>query len=567
MGIAAAFGQFQRSSLGDLFWRPAGAVVLGAAVAAAYYLTARLSLALLLEPDGVAVFWPAAGISSGVLIALGPGARWSVAWGTIAATIVANLMGDRNLEATIVFALCNAAEAVIVAGLIQHWFGPRFNITRLRQVLGLLAAAIIGTAISGVGGAIGYKLFHSPSVPMLLTWRHWFASDLVGIVMVAPLAIGLSTAIRKPPRTREVAEAFVALAALAAMAGIIILLPQEAWETVLPGALLALPLLWLATRFRPAFAAAGAFIASFTVVWTTTFGIGHFGGAGLPMEDRILQGQAFIVVVTLGTLALTALFDERRRAEERLARSKMLLERERDNKLMNLEAITALIAHEIRQPLASIILNGGAALAFLARTPPARDEANEALNSIIADAGHTNDAFDAMRALFKTVDEPRQPVDVNDVISSVLRSLRAELNDRGVVRRVDLASDLPMVSGNKNQLQAVVLNLIHNALEAMDTTPHRSCELYVRTKRHGSDAVLISIMDSGPGIDPAMIGKIFDAFFTTKAHGTGLGLAVCRLIVERHSGQLTAHSDGLNGALFNVVLPIGSESQSTSSTQ
>jgi signal transduction histidine kinase len=558
MGIAAVFGQFQRSSLGDLLRRRAGAVVLAAAVAVAYYLTARLSLALLMEPDGVAVFWPAAGISSGVLIAVGPRARWPVACGTIAATIVANLMGDRNLEATIVFALSNAAEPVIVAGLIQYWFGARFNISRLQLVLGLLAAAVIGTAISGVGGAIGYKLFHSPTVPMLLTWRHWFASNLVGILTVAPLVIGLSAAVRKPLRTRNVAEALVALAALAATAAIIILLPREAWETVLPGALLAPPLLWLAARFRPVFTAAGAFIVSFTVVWTTTFGVGHFGGAGLPIEDRILQGQAFIVVVTLGALALAALFAERRRAEQSLARSKTLLERERDNKLMNVEAITALIAHEIRQPLSSIILNGGAALAFLARTPPACEEANDALNSIIADATHTNDAFDAIRALVKTVDEPSQPVDVNDVILSVLRSMRAELADRDVARQVDLAPDLPMVSGNKNQLQEVILNLIHNALEAMDTTQYRSRELYVRTERRGRDAILIAVKDSGPGIDPAKIGKIFDAFFTTKAHGMGLGLAICRLIIERHGGHLTAQSDGVNGALFNVVLPIGS---------
>jgi signal transduction histidine kinase len=273
------------------------------------------------------------------------------------------------------------------------------------------------------------------------------------------------------------------------------------------------------------------------------------------------------VVVTLGALALAALFAERRRAEESLARSKTLLERERDNKLMNVEAITALIAHEIRQPLSSIIMNGGAALAFLARTPPGRDEANEALNSIVADATHTSDAFDSIRALVKTVDEPRQPVDVNDVITSVLRSLRAELADRGVASRADLAPDLPTVSGNKNQLQEVILNLIHNALEAMDTAPDRPRELYVRTERSGRDAILIAVKDSGPGIDPAKIGMIFDAFFTTKAHGMGLGLAICRLIVERHGGQLTAQSDGMNGALFNVVLPIGSADRRTNATE
>ncbi len=533
-------------------------IKLGAAIALAYYLTARLSLALLSAPDGVAVFWPAAGISSGMLIALGPRVRWPVVGGTIAATIAANLMGDRNLESTIVFALSNAAEALIVAGLIQYRFGTRFNIGRLSQVLGLLGAAILGTAISGVGGALGYKLFHSPTVPVLLSWRHWVASDAIGILTVAPLIVGLSGIIRERPRARHVAEALVALAALTAVTAMIILLPQEAWETVVPGALLAPLLLWLAARFRPAFAAAGAFIVSFTVVWTTTFGIGHFGRAGLPLEDRILRAQAFIVVITLGALVVAALFAERRRAEKSLTRSKMLLERERDNKLMNAEAIVALIAHEIRQPLASIIFNGDAALTFLARTPPAFEEANEALNGVISDAVHANDAFDAIRGLVKSVDEPRRPVDVNDVISAVLGSLRADLTDRGVTRRIDLAPDLPMVSGNKNQFQEVILNLIHNALEAMDSTQDRPRELSVKTERRGHDAILIAVKDTGPGIDPTKIGKIFDAFFTTKEHGTGLGLAICRLIIERHGGQLTADSDGINGALFNVILPVGS---------
>jgi signal transduction histidine kinase len=546
----------QRPTVGALSRRWVTSIGLAVAVGSAYFLAAQLSLALLIKPDGVAVFWPAAGISSGVLIALGPHARWPVAAGAMAATVAANLMGDRDIWAATAFAACNAAEALITAGLIQHYFGTGFSLDRLRQVLGLLAAAVAGTVISGIGGAVAYKLFHSPTAPMLTTWRHWFASDAVGIVAVAPLVIGLAAAVREPPRRSELIEGTAALVVLAAMTGIIISLPQEPWETVVPGALLFPMLLWLAARCRPVFAAAGAFLVSLTVVWTTIFGIGHFGDTGLPIEDRILQAQAVILVVTLGAFVLAALFSERRESEARLARSNILLERERDNKLMNIEAITASIAHEVRQPLAAIVANGSAALRFLENTPPACDEVRGALKSIISDSHRTGELFDGIRALFRKVDQGRQPIDVNEIILGVLQLLRVEFKHHGVVTRSELRSELPLVDGNRNQLQQVIFNLLHNALEALETTTDPSRVLLVRTELRGRDAIVVAVEDSGPGIDPKQLDGIFGAFFTTKPHGMGLGLAICRMIIERHGGQLTASSDGKRGASFEFVLPI-----------
>src|SRR5713101_7596877 len=142
-----------------------GSIGLAVAVGIAYFVAARLSLALLTKPEGVAVFWPAAGVSAGALIALGSRARWPVVVGTLAATIVANLLGARSLWSAVLFALCNAGEAVLTAWLIEHYFGSDFRLSRLRNVLGLAAAAIIGTAVSGIGGAIVFKLFHSTTTP------------------------------------------------------------------------------------------------------------------------------------------------------------------------------------------------------------------------------------------------------------------------------------------------------------------------------------------------------------------------------------------------------------------
>lgn len=534
------------------------AVRLAAAVGAAYFLAAQLSLGLLMKPDGVAVFWPAAGISSGVLIALGPRARWPVAAGAFIATIPANLMGDRNIWAAIIFAACNAAEALITAGLIQHYFHTHFSLDRLRQVLGLLVAAVAGTAISGIGGAFGYKLFHSPAVSMLTTWRHWFASDVVGIIAVAPLVIGLAAAARERPPRGELVEGTVALLILAAMTAVIISLPQEPWQTVVPGALLFPTLLWLAARCRPLFAASGAFLVSLTVVWTAILGIGHFGDVTLPIDDRILQAQAVILVVALGASVLAALFAERRENEARLAHSNMMLERERDNKLMNVEAITVAIAHEVRQPLAAIVANGNAALRFLDKEPPDRDEVRAALHRIVNDGHRTSEVFDGIRSLFRKVDQGRDPVDINELILGVLQSLQGEFKDRTIELRSELAADLPLVDGHASQLQEVIFNLVRNATEAMDNVTDRNRVLQVTTALRDRETIAVAIEDSGPGIDPKRLDEIFNAFFTTKSQGTGLGLAICRMIIEHHGGQLIASSDGKNGALFQFVLPIES---------
>jgi signal transduction histidine kinase len=141
------------------------------------------------------------------------------------------------------------------------------------------------------------------------------------------------------------------------------------------------------------------------------------------------------------------------------------------------------------------------------------------------------------------------------VALEVLQSSRGELADRRVTSRTELASELPLISGHRRQLQQVISNLVQNAIEAMDTTTDRDRMLRVRTALHNRDAIMVAVEDSGPGLDPKQLGNIFDAFFTTKSHGIGLGLAICRMIVERHGGQLTAASDGNNGARFQFVLP------------
>jgi signal transduction histidine kinase len=537
------------------------ALLLATAVGVVYFLTAYFSLGLLVEPDGVAAFWPAAGVSSGILIALGPQARWPVAAGVIGATLAANLMGDRDVYASAVFAIANAAEAIITAGLVAHHFRGGFKFDRVHQVLGFLVAAIAGTAASGLIGAVGYRLFHSPTVPMLIIWWHWFASDALGIIAVAPLIIKIGVVLRDPPGLWRAIEGIAALVFLAAMTGIVLSLPEEPWKTVLPTAMLFPALLWLAARCRPVFGAAGAFIVSFAVVWTTTFGVGHFGDPRFSAFDRLQQAQAIILVVTIGTYVLSALFAERRVNAALLASSNTLLQRERDSKLLNIEAALAWIAHELSQPMTGISTNSGAALRFLEMAPPDERRAKAALGRITDQTARLGEILDGVRSFFHGARTASIAIDVNELILRALDSFREELIQHSVVVRPELTLNLPIVEGNRSQLLQVISNFVRNALEAMAATKNRPRELRLRTEPHGDDAVAITVEDSGPGIDPAQLDKVFGVFFSTKVHGMGLGLAICRLIVERHGGRVTASSDGKNGARFNVILPASSPKQ------
>lgn len=238
------------------------------------------------------------------------------------------------------------------------------------------------------------------------------------------------------------------------------------------------------------------------------------------------------------------------------------LKRERDNKLMNVQAITATIAHEVRQPLAAIAANGSAALRFLAKIPPELEEVRAALKRLISDTHRTSEVFDGIRALFGKSDQKRKRVDVNNIIFEVIQSSRKELRNHDIDARLALARELPLVEGHRRQLEAVIANLVHNAIEAMDTTTDRDRVLRVRTRRSGHDAITVAVQDSGPGIDAKRIDGVFGAFFTTKSHGMGLGLAICRTIIEHHGGHLSATSDGKNGSLFQFALPIKSIDES-----
>jgi PAS domain S-box-containing protein len=288
------------------------------AVGIAYFLAARVGLALRSELEGVALFWPASGIAAGILIARGPSARKAVAIGVIVATVAANLMSDRSLWAAIAKGFCNAGEALLTAWLVERWFGPRFELDSLRRTVGFLAAATVGAATAAVGGAVAMRLFHT-AAPLLDIWRVWFLASGLGIVTIAPLLIGIARAAHDPPKLAELAEGMLALLVLVVVSVIGFASPTDYWVTILPLALLFPLLLWPAARCRPVFAAAAVFILTSSIVWTITFGIGRLGDRSVPIGDRVHAAQATLLAITVCALALAALFAERRQHEAALA--------------------------------------------------------------------------------------------------------------------------------------------------------------------------------------------------------------------------------------------------------
>ncbi len=260
--------------------------------------------------------------------------------------------------------------------------------------------------------------------------------------------------------------------------------------------------------------------------------------------------------VAVSTIVLCMLLTETMRLHAGLWRANERLQRERASKLMNVEAAVAAIAHEVRQPLGSIANYGAAAQVLLRRSPADLDEINTILEEISQESFRASKVFENIRALFRDSDREQRPADVNELVRGALQVAHGELEQGGIVTSTQFSEGLPRVIGNGGQLQEVILNLVQNAIEAMGAMADGTRRLRITTERLGGKDVGITVEDSGPGIDPDKLDDIFEPFVTTKQKGVGLGLAICRMIVERHGGQLSASSDRNAGAQFHIVLPI-----------
>lgn len=228
----------------------------------------------------------------------------------------------------------------------------------------------------------------------------------------------------------------------------------------------------------------------------------------------------------------------------------------RTNQRLTVAAATASIAHDLNQPLAAIVTSANAGLRWLDRSPPDIDEVRSLLQTIVRNGHRASEAIANIRSTLKNKFDEKLALDVNDLLNEVLALAEGELETHQISLRRELQDLLPEVMGEDTQLRQALYNLIMNAVEAMSMVTDRSRVLTVRSTVNGPTAVLITLQDSGNGIDPRHMDRVFEPFFTTKADSLGMGLSLCRSIVEAHGGRVWASARDTSGAVFHIELPV-----------
>jgi PAS domain S-box-containing protein len=267
----------------------------------------------------------------------------------------------------------------------------------------------------------------------------------------------------------------------------------------------------------------------------------------------VLVGDTTLDEVGNEGLAFVLDLTELKRAERRFR--EVQVELAHANRLATMGQLTASITHEVRQPIAATVTNAEAGLRWLGQQPSHLDRARRAFDRIIRDAKRADAVIGRIRDLIKKAAPQNERLEINEAIDEVIEFTRGETVKNRVSVRTDLAVGLPPIEGDRVQLQQVILNLIINAIEAMSGVSEKARELLISTGEAEAGAVLVAVRDSGSGLAPQSEGRLFEPFYTTKASGLGMGLAICRSIIEAHGGQLWATASEPQGAVFQFTLP------------
>jgi PAS domain S-box-containing protein len=298
--------------------------------------------------------------------------------------------------------------------------------------------------------------------------------------------------------------------------------------------------------------------------WARNEGMVSFAGYPLIVQDRVVGVMAMFARERLSAATLDALASiadsiaqsiERERTEEALRKTQADLAHV--TRVATLGEMSASIAHEINQPLTAAVTSASACLRWL--DAQKLEEARRSASRVMAEAHRASEIIGRIRSLTKKAPPQKDWLDVNETIYEVIALARSEIQRNGVVLETELSEHVPLILADRIELQQVILNLVMNGIEAMDTVTDRPREMVIRSSAQESDKVLVAVLDSGIGIDSQNLDKIFNTFYTSKPQGMGMGLAISRSIVENHGGSLWATVNAPRGTVFQFVLPVGSE--------
>ena len=526
------------------------------AVAIGYYLAARLGFAFTLQPHPISTLWPPNALLMAALL-LAPARWWWVLLGAaLPAHLLAELQSGVPLAMVLGWYASNCSEALIGAALVRAFLRAPLRFDSLRSagvflLFGVLVAPLASSFLdAGLVTLIGFGegdywtlvrmrfssnvLAELTLVPLIVTWATWRPRELRDAL---------------PKQLAEIVGVFAGVLTTSVVAFELPLLDANTAPALFYA---PLPfLLWAAVRLGPRGTASALAVMVVVTIWGAVHGLGPFAG-GTP-QDTARAMQLFLISVSVPLLLLAVALEEGGKAE--LDAHEQRLQLTHLSRVAMLGELSGGIAHELNQPLTAILSNAQAAQHFLAGKEIDREELSEILKDIIAADQRAGEVIHRLRALFKKGESHLQPLDANELVREVLSIAHGDLVTRAVEVLPELAPQLPLIEGDRVQLEQVMLNLLMNGCDAMSAGGADGRRLSIRS-RSSDSSVQISFTDLGPGFRAEDYDKLFQPFYTTKPQGLGLGLSISRSIVTAHGGQLWGSSSPGHGATFHIALPI-----------
>jgi signal transduction histidine kinase len=524
-----------------------------------YYVATQIAWTLTFPDSKVSLFFPPHALLLCVLL-LVPTRHW---WAYVLAAVSAHFVATQQAGWPLLYALnCEAYDAlkcVLAAAGIRSFIKSPLKALTLRDAVLFILIAVVGVPFGTALWGASFTVSFGFGTRYWIEWRNLGISNAVTVVVLVPaVLLGARYLFDRRPRAvspGRMLEAAVLGASTVAL-GMFVFDQTSAGPNASP-ALLYTPiplLIWSALRFGLGGISASMLLITSQAIWGTMRGHGPFLQQ-TPTENALAL-QLFLLVTAAPLMLLAVVIEAERRAEGSAAQQRAELEHLA--RVATLGELTATVTHELRQPLAAILANAQVCVRSLDAPVPDLALVRSALDDICEVTDRTDNVLDGMRTMLRrgSVTAPLANVDVNHVIRKVERIARGDATLHHVTVQLGLSSEVPPVKGDSVQLQQVILNLMLNAFSAMSGTgPDDERRLVVRTRSIEKSNVLIEVRDTGTGIAAEQIETIFDSFITSKPEGLGLGLSICRSIVERHGGMISAANNADGGATFSITLP------------